>query len=190
MRSLGTRTRYFPCCPSPFFFTALTHKVNWALKSLSFRKIYRGATLWHGLFCQSLGGTYKQLYIPALARDPDRSVAGSSAVITGVWDAATCNYLQCRRNSRVIPSSVCRSHTRALCRRSGSLFLGAVLQINDLWSGQRAMLLTTFSLCFFLVPLLTQHQQRSFSPTCHFDRSHGLMCDACPAGYVGPRCER
>ncbi|KAM6279709.1 laminin subunit alpha-2 [Porphyrio hochstetteri] len=30
----------------------------------------------------------------------------------------------------------------------------------------------------------------NFSPTCHFDRSRGLICDACPAGYVGPRCER
>ncbi|XP_076189692.1 laminin subunit alpha-2 isoform X3 [Aptenodytes patagonicus] len=30
----------------------------------------------------------------------------------------------------------------------------------------------------------------NFSPTCHFDRSHGLICDECPAGYVGPRCER
>ncbi|KAM6406959.1 laminin subunit alpha-2 isoform 4-T4 [Pluvialis apricaria] len=30
----------------------------------------------------------------------------------------------------------------------------------------------------------------NFSPTCHFDRSRGLICDECPAGYVGPRCER
>ncbi|NWI15207.1 LAMA2 protein, partial [Crypturellus soui] len=30
----------------------------------------------------------------------------------------------------------------------------------------------------------------NFSPTCHFDRSHGLVCDKCPTGYVGPRCER
>uniref|UniRef100_A0A8C0V493 Laminin subunit alpha-2 n=1 Tax=Cyanistes caeruleus TaxID=156563 RepID=A0A8C0V493_CYACU len=30
----------------------------------------------------------------------------------------------------------------------------------------------------------------NFSPTCHFDRHRGLMCDECPAGYVGPRCER
>ncbi|XP_068794358.1 laminin subunit alpha-2 isoform X2 [Struthio camelus] len=30
----------------------------------------------------------------------------------------------------------------------------------------------------------------NFSPTCHFDRSHGLICDECPTGYVGPRCER
>ncbi|XP_061234267.1 laminin subunit alpha-2 isoform X7 [Neopsephotus bourkii] len=30
----------------------------------------------------------------------------------------------------------------------------------------------------------------NFSPTCHFDRSRGLVCDECPAGYVGPRCER
>ncbi|XP_062428551.1 laminin subunit alpha-2 isoform X5 [Rhea pennata] len=30
----------------------------------------------------------------------------------------------------------------------------------------------------------------NFSPTCHFDRSHGLICDECPVGYVGPRCER
>ncbi|XP_042651874.1 laminin subunit alpha-2 isoform X2 [Tyto alba] len=30
----------------------------------------------------------------------------------------------------------------------------------------------------------------NFSPTCHFDRSHGLICDECPAGYMGPRCER
>ncbi|NXA35500.1 LAMA2 protein, partial [Eudromia elegans] len=30
----------------------------------------------------------------------------------------------------------------------------------------------------------------NFSPTCHFDRSHGLVCDECPVGYVGPRCER
>ncbi|NWS67194.1 LAMA2 protein, partial [Crotophaga sulcirostris] len=30
----------------------------------------------------------------------------------------------------------------------------------------------------------------NFSPICHFDRSRGLICDECPAGYVGPRCER
>uniref|UniRef100_A0A8B9QCV0 Laminin subunit alpha 2 n=1 Tax=Apteryx owenii TaxID=8824 RepID=A0A8B9QCV0_APTOW len=30
----------------------------------------------------------------------------------------------------------------------------------------------------------------NFSPTCHFDRSHGLICDECPIGYAGPRCER
>ncbi|NXI45933.1 LAMA2 protein, partial [Galbula dea] len=30
----------------------------------------------------------------------------------------------------------------------------------------------------------------NFSPTCHLDRSRGLICDECPAGYVGPRCER
>ncbi|XP_062488322.1 laminin subunit alpha-2 isoform X6 [Pezoporus occidentalis] len=30
----------------------------------------------------------------------------------------------------------------------------------------------------------------NFSPTCHFDRSRGLICDECPTGYVGPRCER
>ncbi|NXG28484.1 LAMA2 protein, partial [Dromaius novaehollandiae] len=30
----------------------------------------------------------------------------------------------------------------------------------------------------------------NFSPTCHFDRSHGLICNACPIGYLGPRCER
>ncbi|NXJ95351.1 LAMA2 protein, partial [Corythaixoides concolor] len=30
----------------------------------------------------------------------------------------------------------------------------------------------------------------NFSPTCHFDQSRGLICDECPAGYMGPRCER
>ncbi|XP_062043247.1 laminin subunit alpha-2 [Lepus europaeus] len=30
----------------------------------------------------------------------------------------------------------------------------------------------------------------NFSPTCHLDRSLGLICDACPVGYTGPRCER
>ncbi|KAM6433798.1 laminin subunit alpha-2 [Rhynochetos jubatus] len=30
----------------------------------------------------------------------------------------------------------------------------------------------------------------NFSPTCHFDQSRGLICDECPTGYVGPRCER
>ncbi|NXK18550.1 LAMA2 protein, partial [Arenaria interpres] len=30
----------------------------------------------------------------------------------------------------------------------------------------------------------------NFSPTCHFDRSRGLICDECLPGYVGPRCER
>uniref|UniRef100_A0A8D0L6L7 Laminin subunit alpha-2 n=1 Tax=Sphenodon punctatus TaxID=8508 RepID=A0A8D0L6L7_SPHPU len=30
----------------------------------------------------------------------------------------------------------------------------------------------------------------NFSPTCHLDRSHGLLCDECPPGYAGPRCER
>uniref|UniRef100_A0A674J3X9 Laminin subunit alpha 2 n=1 Tax=Terrapene triunguis TaxID=2587831 RepID=A0A674J3X9_9SAUR len=30
----------------------------------------------------------------------------------------------------------------------------------------------------------------NFSPTCHLDRSHGLICDECPPGYAGPRCER
>ncbi|XP_068087628.1 laminin subunit alpha-2 isoform X4 [Hyperolius riggenbachi] len=30
----------------------------------------------------------------------------------------------------------------------------------------------------------------NFSPTCHLDPSRGLICDACPPGYAGPRCER
>lgn len=30
----------------------------------------------------------------------------------------------------------------------------------------------------------------NFSPTCHLDRSLGLICDECPIGYTGPRCER
>ncbi|EPQ03219.1 Laminin subunit alpha-2, partial [Myotis brandtii] len=30
----------------------------------------------------------------------------------------------------------------------------------------------------------------NFSPTCHLDRSLGLICDECPVGYAGPRCER
>lgn len=30
----------------------------------------------------------------------------------------------------------------------------------------------------------------NFSPTCHLDRSLGLICDECPVGYTGPRCER
>ncbi|XP_006029235.2 laminin subunit alpha-2 [Alligator sinensis] len=30
----------------------------------------------------------------------------------------------------------------------------------------------------------------NFSPTCHLDQSHGLICDECAAGYAGPRCER
>uniref|UniRef100_A0A2K5E5S5 Laminin subunit alpha-2 n=1 Tax=Aotus nancymaae TaxID=37293 RepID=A0A2K5E5S5_AOTNA len=30
----------------------------------------------------------------------------------------------------------------------------------------------------------------NFSPTCHLDRSLGLICDECPAGYTGTRCER
>ncbi|KAM6465703.1 laminin subunit alpha-2 isoform 2-T2 [Liasis olivaceus] len=30
----------------------------------------------------------------------------------------------------------------------------------------------------------------NFSPTCHLDQSHGFICDACPPGYVGLRCER
>ncbi|XP_060046469.1 laminin subunit alpha-2 [Erinaceus europaeus] len=30
----------------------------------------------------------------------------------------------------------------------------------------------------------------NFSPTCHLDRSLGLICDECPDGYTGPRCER
>uniref|UniRef100_A0A2K6NZ65 Laminin subunit alpha-2 n=1 Tax=Rhinopithecus roxellana TaxID=61622 RepID=A0A2K6NZ65_RHIRO len=30
----------------------------------------------------------------------------------------------------------------------------------------------------------------NFSPTCHLDRSLGLICDGCPVGYTGPRCER
>ncbi|XP_023570030.1 laminin subunit alpha-2 [Octodon degus] len=30
----------------------------------------------------------------------------------------------------------------------------------------------------------------NFSPTCHLDPSLGLICDECPAGYTGPRCER
>ncbi|KAF5920031.1 hypothetical protein HPG69_014397 [Diceros bicornis minor] len=29
-----------------------------------------------------------------------------------------------------------------------------------------------------------------FSPTCHLDRSLALICDKCPVGYTGPRCER
>ncbi|XP_073483348.1 laminin subunit alpha-2 isoform X3 [Aquarana catesbeiana] len=30
----------------------------------------------------------------------------------------------------------------------------------------------------------------NFSPTCHLDQTHGLICDECPLGYTGPRCER
>ncbi|TEA36180.1 hypothetical protein DBR06_SOUSAS7510018, partial [Sousa chinensis] len=30
----------------------------------------------------------------------------------------------------------------------------------------------------------------NFSPTCHLDRSLGLICDECPVGYRGPHCER
>uniref|UniRef100_A0A8C8SMW2 Laminin subunit alpha 2 n=1 Tax=Pelusios castaneus TaxID=367368 RepID=A0A8C8SMW2_9SAUR len=30
----------------------------------------------------------------------------------------------------------------------------------------------------------------NFSPTCHLDRSHGLICDECLLGYAGSRCER
>ncbi|KAM9317105.1 laminin subunit alpha-2 [Gastrophryne carolinensis] len=30
----------------------------------------------------------------------------------------------------------------------------------------------------------------NFSPTCHLDSSRRLICDACPPGYTGPRCER
>uniref|UniRef100_A0A3Q1N3A0 Laminin subunit alpha-2 n=1 Tax=Bos taurus TaxID=9913 RepID=A0A3Q1N3A0_BOVIN len=30
----------------------------------------------------------------------------------------------------------------------------------------------------------------NFSPTCHMDRSLGLICDECPVGYSGQRCER
>ncbi|XP_053447622.1 laminin subunit alpha-2 isoform X1 [Nycticebus coucang] len=30
----------------------------------------------------------------------------------------------------------------------------------------------------------------NFSPTCHLDRSLGLICDECPVGHTGPRCER
>uniref|UniRef100_A0A6I8PFI4 Laminin subunit alpha-2 n=1 Tax=Ornithorhynchus anatinus TaxID=9258 RepID=A0A6I8PFI4_ORNAN len=30
----------------------------------------------------------------------------------------------------------------------------------------------------------------NFSPTCHLDRGLGLVCDECPFGYAGSRCER
>ncbi|XP_045150594.1 laminin subunit alpha-2 isoform X3 [Echinops telfairi] len=30
----------------------------------------------------------------------------------------------------------------------------------------------------------------NFSPTCHLDWSLGLVCDECPVGYTGTRCER
>ncbi|XP_062980764.1 laminin subunit alpha-2 isoform X3 [Elgaria multicarinata webbii] len=30
----------------------------------------------------------------------------------------------------------------------------------------------------------------NFSPTCHLDQSRGVICDECPAGYTGSRCER
>ncbi|XP_006885094.1 PREDICTED: laminin subunit alpha-2-like [Elephantulus edwardii] len=30
----------------------------------------------------------------------------------------------------------------------------------------------------------------NFSPVCHLDRSLGMICDECSAGYTGPRCER
>ncbi|XP_066470578.1 laminin subunit alpha-2 isoform X3 [Tiliqua scincoides] len=30
----------------------------------------------------------------------------------------------------------------------------------------------------------------NFSPTCHLDRRRGLICDECPPGYAGSRCER
>uniref|UniRef100_A0A8C6VI31 Laminin subunit alpha 2 n=1 Tax=Naja naja TaxID=35670 RepID=A0A8C6VI31_NAJNA len=30
----------------------------------------------------------------------------------------------------------------------------------------------------------------NFSPTCHLDQTHGFICDGCPSGYAGLRCER
>ncbi|XP_075453399.1 laminin subunit alpha-2 isoform X2 [Ascaphus truei] len=30
----------------------------------------------------------------------------------------------------------------------------------------------------------------NFSPTCHLDQTRGLICDECPPGYTGQRCER
>ncbi|XP_063299217.1 laminin subunit alpha-2 isoform X3 [Pelobates fuscus] len=33
-------------------------------------------------------------------------------------------------------------------------------------------------------------KSNNFSPTCHLDRNRGLICDACPPGYAGQRCER
>ncbi|KAM4693155.1 laminin subunit alpha-2 isoform 1-T1 [Discoglossus pictus] len=33
-------------------------------------------------------------------------------------------------------------------------------------------------------------KSNNFSPTCHLDRNRGLVCDACPPGYAGQRCER
>ncbi|KAM4771006.1 laminin subunit alpha-2 [Rhinophrynus dorsalis] len=33
-------------------------------------------------------------------------------------------------------------------------------------------------------------ESNNFSPTCHLDRTRGLICDECPHGYAGQRCER
>ncbi|XP_039180622.1 laminin subunit alpha-2 isoform X7 [Crotalus tigris] len=30
----------------------------------------------------------------------------------------------------------------------------------------------------------------NFSPTCHLDQTYGFICDGCPSGYAGLRCER
>lgn len=194
MHSLGSATRYFPFHPSPFLFTGLFHswlytKLTELSNQLSFSKIYIEAALRHSLFCQALRGTNKQLYIPAflmVSRARGGRLKSHNNRLLGCCHPLL--YIQCHRNSRVIPNSICWSQTT--CPRPESFCLGTGLQINDLWSRKRAMMLTIFSLCFLFVPLLTQYQQPSFSPTCHFDRSHGLICDECPAGYVGPRCER
>ncbi|KAG8444246.1 hypothetical protein GDO86_009434 [Hymenochirus boettgeri] len=33
-------------------------------------------------------------------------------------------------------------------------------------------------------------KSNNFSPTCHLDKNQGVICDSCPLGYTGQRCER
>ncbi|MGH0147204.1 UNVERIFIED_CONTAM: hypothetical protein FKN15_055746 [Acipenser sinensis] len=61
---------------------------------------------------------------------------------------------------------------------------------NVLHPEQGTMELIYFTLFLFLAPIFAQNQRRSFSPTCYLDTTGELICDRCPPGYTGPRCDR
>lgn len=68
----------------------------------------------------------------------------------------------------------------------------SLLHGDDLSKGHSAMQLIQLSLVYLLVSVSTSahHEQRSFSPTCYLDTRGEVICDQCPPGYTGTRCDR
>lgn len=99
-------------CSLDSFHSRLYTKLTELSNQLSFRKIYIGATLWHRSFCQAFRGTNKQLYIPAflmVSRPLGGRLRSRNNRLLGCCHPLL--YIQCRRNSRVIPNSICWSQT-------------------------------------------------------------------------------